>query len=124
MNIESRYTLHAHFRKKMRKEHYDLRIVRPDKKKAWSFALPKADIPVQGKKLLAIRTPDHDLKVMDFEGRLKETGDTIKILEQGKCDIVKNRLSHISILFHGKALDGLYAFVNIGKDNWLMIARK
>ena len=80
MNIMTKYTLHDHYRKKMRRSHWDLRIIRPDKKRVWSFALPKAKIPKKGEKILAIQTEDHHLSIMDFEGPLdnpKNKGDVI-----------------------------------------------
>jgi len=120
--IVTKYTLHEHTQKKGRKTHWDIRIIRPDKKKAWSFAIPKAKLPRRGEKTLAIKTHDHKLSIMDFDGKHEQ--DIIKILEQGSCDILQNRASHITILFKGNILRGLFAFINTGRDKWLMIASK
>ena len=123
---KTQYTLHDHYRKKARRSHWDLRIVRPDGRKAWSFALPKSELPKKGKRLLAIKTPDHKLSIMDLEGKLhgKHEGDTLKIIETGECQIVRHNSVHITILFKGKILNGLFAFVELEDDNWLMIASK
>lgn len=126
---KSKYTLHEHYRKRMKRSHWDLRILRPDKKKAWSFALPKEKVPERGQKLLAIRTPDHKLGILNFEGTIdgdthSSSGDTITILEKGECDIVKDSSSHISIIFKGKKLKGLFGFIYLRKDQWLLISAK
>jgi len=118
----TKYTLHEHKQKRGNRIHWDIRIIRPDKKKAWSFAIPKARLPKKGEKLLAIKTPDHKLTIMDFDGKYEK--DTIKILEQGSCDIILNKKSHISIVFKGNKIRGLFAFINTGGDKWLMIASK
>jgi len=123
MSIKTHYTIHEHVRKKNKQTHWDIRIIRPGKAKAWSFAIPKAKLPTKSKKVLAIKTEDHALGIMSKSGKLKN-GDTLNVLESGKCEIVKYNPRHISILFKGKMAKGLYAFIYMEKDQWLMIAAK
>jgi len=122
MIIETVYTLHEHTQKNKR-IHWDLRIVRKDKRKAWSFAIPKSKLPKYGEKVLAIRTDDHNLKVINLQGKTK-SGDSFKILEKGECTITKLRPNHIVIRFHGTIMDKTYGFINIKDDNWLIIVSK
>lgn len=122
MLINTIYTLHEHTQKNKR-VHWDLRIVRKDKRKAWSFAIPKSKLPEYGEKVLTIRTDDHSLKIINLEGPTK-SGDIFKILEKGKCAITKLHSNHIVIRFSGTILNKTYGFIHIKDDNWLIIASK
>jgi len=123
MNIKTHYVIHEHFRKAKRKIHWDIRIVRPGKRKVWSFAIPKARLPKKGEKLLVIRTIDHSMDIMNKEGTLKNK-DTLKVIEQGECVIARYTPSHISMIFKGKIARGHYSFVLVEEDRWLLITAK
>lgn len=121
--IKTHFTIHEHYRKGVRRIHWDIRIVRPGKTRTWSFAIPKAKMPKRGEKLLAIKTEDHKLDIMNREGTLKN-GDTLKILESGKCEIVKYSDRYIGIIFKGKTFNGHYGFIKTGEDKWLLISAR
>ena len=123
--INSKFTIHIHYQKAKRmKEHWDLRVLHPSKSKAYSFALPKAKLPKDGEKLLAIRTPDHHASIMKLDGNLKN-GDRMEILDSGKCQIVKDTDDRKGFILNGKNIKGFYLLIktkNQGKvDSWLIM---
>jgi len=123
--IDRNYTLHQHFRKKHKSIHYDLRILSISKKFVISFALPQKKIPDNKlSKVLVIRTPDHPLDTLNLKGKLKNSGDDIKILEKGKCSFVDYSESKIDIIFYGKLVQGHFIFVKLDDNSWLMISKK
>lgn len=119
--LKTHFTLHSHYRKSQHREHWDLRIRNPSKRTVWSFAIPKSKFPTHGEKLLLIKTPDHPLSSMDLEGTLKNSGDEMKIIDRGECILVKNTDTQMMIVFHGETIKGLYSFIKIRNDNWLLI---
>jgi len=52
--------------------HYDLRIGDMGSGVAYSWAVPKARMPVPGDKVLAVRTFDHSTDYMPFQGKITE----------------------------------------------------
>ena len=52
-------------------EHLDLRIKDPKKQIAYSWAIPKGQLPQAGKPLLAVRQPDHAATYMGYKGKLE-----------------------------------------------------
>ena len=63
------------------------------------------------------------MDIMKKKGILSN-GDTLSIIEKGDCEILKNTPRHMSILFKGKTLNGVYGFVKMEKDKWLLIPSK
>ena len=122
--MDSKFTLHEHYRKRQHSSHWDIRIQSLNKKFAYSFALPKKKLPIKGEKFLAIRTPDHHIGSLKMEGDL-ENGDTMTIVDTGNCDIVSIKDSFIDIILNGRKIKGHYIFVKVlGNENdWLVIGK-
>lgn len=122
--IKTTFVIQEHYRKKMRKSHYDIRIVKPSKDKAFSWAIPKMKFPEDNEKVLAIRTPDHKLSVLKLIDSTLSNGDRIKTIDKGNCVIVSISDNRIIFTFDGKLLNGKYVFINIGannnNENWLI----
>ena len=122
--INSIFTVHIHYRKSHKmNQHMDLRVLNPSKTKAYSFALPKARFPEGNEKMLAVRTPDHSVKIMKLEGNL-QNGDRLEIYDQGKCKIVMDSDDRKGFVLEGKNIKGFFIFIkrnNYGKsDTWLV----
>jgi hypothetical protein len=81
------YTVQMH--KNQNGTHFDLRLARPGEGVAYSWAVKKPPLPGV-KPLLAMRTHDHSLDHMKFEGALTTAKGygTVKILENGKIQIL------------------------------------
>jgi len=115
----TRFTIHDHY---ATHHHFDLRIKKGDKAPSW--ALPKAHIPSKdGERILAVRTPDHDLKWMSFKGEIPEGeygAGTVDIYDKGKCIIYKWG-STIVVEFFGNKVKGFYSLVKTDDKNYLFI---
>ena len=126
------YVLHEHLAKRAGR-HYDLRIKYPTKNKLASWALTKGVVPkIPGEKYLAVRTPDHDMRWMSFEGEIPDGeygAGEIKIVQSGDVFInawYPTRL--IIFTVSGVLLDGKYTLFVIKKtakqENWNIIKNK
>lgn len=80
-----------------------------------SFAVPKGVPEKGGKKVLAIRTPDHTKKDAQFTGTQVSGYGAGKFSkwDEGSCEILKYSEKHISIKLNGFKFKGVYHFYNI-----------
>ena len=80
------YSIQLH--KNQNGKHFDLRLLRPGENKAFSWAMKKT--PFGGfKPTLAMRTHDHNIEHMSFEGPMTTRagyGD-VKLLKSGKAKV-------------------------------------
>jgi len=118
MKVNSRFIIVKHDAKKARL-HYDLRFVMPNSKNWMSFAIRKGVPTETGKKVLAVRTHDHDEKEALFLGIIKDGYGAGKLAkwDDGKCILTKFSPSHIIIEFKGKKVKGVYHLINTGVFN-------
>lgn len=119
--FKTKFVIHDHY---ATHHHFDLRIKKGNVLPSW--ALPKARIPVEdGDKILAVRTPDHELKWMDFEGEIPKGeygGGTVKIYDTGDCIVYKwNESDHIIVKFDGSKVKGFYSFIHTADKNYLLL---
>jgi hypothetical protein len=123
--LRTKFSIQEHYRKKNRSSHFDLRVMNPEKTRLWSWAFPKARFPEFGEKLLAIRTPNHKIGYMLFQGHLSN-GDTVKVFDAGWCDILIDKSYFKVIHFHGKKIKDAYNFIEIvkTKNEWLVTKSK
>ncbi len=94
--------------------HYDLRLMYPFKKSLASWALPKARIPKQGERFLAIRTSDHPPWWADFEGVIPKGeggAGTVKVVQRGKAEILMWSSRIITFKVEGEVMNGKYALI-------------
>jgi len=113
--------------------HQDLRIQKPNSNMWLSFAIKKG-IPLKdGLKHLAIQTKDHTQKGALFTGAIKKGeygGGVIEKFDSGTCTILKLNPRHISIIFKGNKIKGLYHMISTynfergGSDNYLIFKGK
>lgn len=101
--------------------HYDLRLEENGVLLSW--AIPK-NIPLEpGLKKLAIRTEDHPVKYLIFEGKIpagEYGGGTMWIFDSGTYDIIKKDKDSYRFLLHGKVLKGEYLIFHTREDQWLL----
>ncbi len=91
--------------------HYDLRLGTP-KTQMFSFAIPKAELPPEGERRLAIRTPLHSSRYSRFYGRLgkgKGTG-TVERVALDKATIGKTTAKTVEFTTGGKT----YVLIHTG----------
>jgi bifunctional non-homologous end joining protein LigD len=101
--------------------HWDLRLERDGALASW--AVPRG-IPVHPKEdRLAVRTEDHPLEYLEFEGEIPEGSygaGTMTVWDSGTYEPEKLRDDEVIATFHGERVQGRYAlFQTRGKD-WMI----
>jgi len=118
MKTNSRFIIVKHDAKKARL-HYDLRFKMPKSKNWMSFAVRKGVPTEPGKKVLAVRTHDHDEKEALFLGIIKDGYGAGKLSkwDDGACVIHKFSPSHVILELKGRKAKGIYHLINTGVFN-------
>ncbi len=104
--------------------HYDLRLEYGDVLKSW--AVPKGVPKKQGPKNLAIRTEDHNLEYIDFEGEIEEGkygAGTVEVWDKGKYELSEFGEEKVKFYLDGEKVQGNYVLIKLddGEDNYLLM---
>jgi bifunctional non-homologous end joining protein LigD len=105
--------------------HWDLRLEHDGV--AVSFAIPNG-IPLDPKEnRLAVRTEDHPLEYLEFEGEIPKGeygAGTMTVWDRGTYEVHKFDDKKVEVTFHGERLKGRYGLFPIGredsKNDWLI----
>ncbi|HEA21407.1 MAG TPA: DNA ligase D [Pricia antarctica] len=126
-------------RHKARKLHYDLRLEIDGTLKSW--AVPKGPSMNPNDKRLAVRTEDHPLDYLTFQGSIPKgnygAGD-MQIWDHGTFSIDRSEIDlsasgqldkgNLKLIMNGKNLLGKFALVHTGdikgKESWLLIKKR
>src|SRR4051794_16898676 len=115
---EDRFVIQEHHARRL---HWDLRMERDGVLASW--ALPKG-VPQDPKEnRLAVRTEDHPLEYLEFEGKIPKGqygAGTMKIWDRGTYDAEKLRDDELIVTFHGERVQGKYALFQTDGDNWMI----
>jgi bifunctional non-homologous end joining protein LigD len=106
--------------------HWDLRLEHDGALASW--AIPNGIPPDPAENRLAVRTEDHPLEYLEFEGdipRGQYGAGTMRIWDRGTFDVHKWEERKVEVTFHGKRLQGRYGLFPIGrdgdgKDDWMI----
>ncbi len=115
---QSRYVVQEHHARAL---HWDLRLEHEGTLASW--AVPKGIPPDPKRNHLAVRTEDHPLEYLDFEGEIPEGNygaGTMKVWDRGTYELHKFRDSEVMITFHGERLEGKYVLFRTGGKNWMI----
>ena len=125
MHAKTLFSIQEHYQKSKRVSHYDLRILDPSKRTLWSWAFPKRKFPEHGEKVLAIRTMNHPVSYMYFEGRLKDA-DMVTLFDRGKCNIIVYKDNLIILHLIGDHINGVFNFIKShpSENSWLVTKSK
>ncbi|MDD5627270.1 MAG: DNA polymerase ligase N-terminal domain-containing protein [Patescibacteria group bacterium] len=124
---DNRFVIQQH---RARTLHYDVRLEVEGVLKSW--AVPK-NLPLSlGEKHLAIKTEDHPVQYLTFEGIIPEGNygaGVVQIWDQGKFKLESREPRKLVFYLRGKKLTGKYVLVKIGKQpkkgkNWLVFKIK
>ncbi|NNF18147.1 MAG: DNA ligase D, partial [Flavobacteriaceae bacterium] len=132
----SRFVVQRH---KATRLHYDLRLEMEGVLKSW--AVPKGPSLNPADKRLAVRTEDHPVRYLDFEGTIPKGNygaGEMRIWDQGRYEVLEEKKTksgteqlkkgNLKIRFHGKYLEGDFALVRTrlkgDKENWLLIKKQ
>ena len=101
-----RFTVQEHHARRL---HWDLRLEHDGALASW--AIPNGIPPEPADNRLAVRTEDHPMEYLEFEGEIPagEYGaGTIRIWDTGTFEQHKWAPNKVEITFHGERLDGRY----------------
>jgi bifunctional non-homologous end joining protein LigD len=116
-----------------RRVHYDLRLELGGTLKSW--AVTRGPSLVAGEKRLAVRTEDHPMQYLDFEGNIPKGeygGGTMIVWDRGRWEPVFDpdkglQKGHLEIVLHGERLKGRWHLARMRprpgekKEQWLLI---
>jgi bifunctional non-homologous end joining protein LigD len=105
--------------------HWDLRLEREGVAVSWAIPNGLPDAPKDNR--LAVRTEDHPIEYIDFEGdipRGEYGAGKMRIWDRGTYEELKWEPRKVEVRFHGERLDGRYALFPLDKDdkpkNWMI----
>ena len=116
-----------------RRVHYDLRLELGGTLKSW--AVTRGPSLIVGEKRLAVRTEDHPMQYLDFEGNIPEGeygGGAMIVWDRGRWEPAFDAdkglaKGHLEIVLHGERLNGRWHLVRMRqrsgetKEQWLLI---
>jgi bifunctional non-homologous end joining protein LigD len=103
--------------------HWDLRLEHDGVALSWALPRGIPQLPDRKANRLAVRTEDHPLKYLDFEGEIPagEYGaGQMSVWDRGTYVAEKLRDKEVIATFDGKRLQGRYALFRTGGKNWII----
>jgi bifunctional non-homologous end joining protein LigD len=114
----NRFVVHEHHARRL---HWDLRLEHDGVLASW--ALPKG-VPQDPKEnRLAVRTEDHPLEYLEFQGKIPQGeygAGKIEIWDRGTYEAEKFRDDEVILVFAGEHVKGKYALFQTKDDNWMI----
>jgi bifunctional non-homologous end joining protein LigD len=104
-----------------RRLHWDLRLERDGSLASW--ALPRGVPAHPDENRLAVRTEDHPLEYLEFEGEIPKGeygAGTMTVWDSGTFDPEKFRDDEVIATFHGERVRGRYALFRTREQDWLI----
>src|SRR5688572_22013483 len=101
--------------------HWDLRLEHEGALASW--AVPKGIPADPGRNGLAVRTEDHPLEYLDFEGDIPEGeygAGTMRIFDRGTYELHKWREKEVMVTLHGERIRGRYVLFPTSGKNWMI----
>lgn len=113
-----RFVVHEHHARRL---HWDLRLERDGALASW--ALPRG-IPARPEdNRLAVRTEDHPLDYIDFEGEIPKGeygAGEVRIWDEGTYEVEKLEPAKVMVELHGKRAQGRYVLFQTRGDDWMI----
>ena len=109
----ARFVVQEHHARRL---HWDLRLERDGVLVSWAVPNGIPEDPRQNRK--AIRTEDHPLSYIDFEGEIPRGSygaGTVTVWDHGTYDCEKFRPGEVIVEFHGERLRGRYALFSTAR---------
>jgi len=101
--------------------HWDLRLEHEGVLASW--ALPRGIPPDPRQNRLAVRTEDHPLAYLEFEGEIPKGqygGGLMEIWDSGTYQVEKFRDREVIVVLHGERVTGRYALFRTEGRNWMI----
>ena len=115
-----RFVIQEHHARRL---HWDLRLERDGTLASWAVPNGIPDDPQRNRK--AVRTEDHPLEYLDFEGEIPrgEYGaGTMRVWDRGTYEVHKFRDDEVMVTFHGERVRGRYVLFRAGREpkDWMI----
>ncbi|MBK9735328.1 MAG: non-homologous end-joining DNA ligase [Saprospiraceae bacterium] len=113
-----RYVIQKHDAQNL---HYDLRLEENGALVSW--AIPKCLPTKPGIKRLAVRTEDHPLEYLTFEGVIPKGeygGGTMWVFDHGSYHVIKKDNTSYRIILSGGAITGEYVIYHTQDNKWII----
>jgi bifunctional non-homologous end joining protein LigD len=117
-SAEQRFVVHEHHARRL---HWDLRLEHEGALASW--AVPNGIPPDTKDNRLAVRTEDHPIEYLEFEGDIPagEYGaGSIRIWDAGTFDTDKWTEDKIEVTLSGERLTGRYALFRTRESDWMI----
>jgi bifunctional non-homologous end joining protein LigD len=104
-----------------RRLHWDLRLEHAGALASW--AVPRGIPAHPEENRLAVRTEDHPLEYLEFEGEIPEGeygAGTMAVWDRGTYEPEKFRDDEVIAVFHGERVSGRYALFRTKGDDWMI----
>ena len=101
--------------------HWDLRLEHDGVLASWAVPNGIPDVPKENR--LAVRTEDHPLEYLDFEGEIPRGSygaGTMRIWDRGTYELEKWEPKKVMVTFHGERLRGRYALFQTRGNDWMV----
>jgi bifunctional non-homologous end joining protein LigD len=118
VGTNNRYTMQLHDATNL---HYDLRLEENGVLTSW--AIPKSLPTLQGIKRLAIKTEDHPIKYLDFEGIIPQGeygGGRMWIYDKGNYEIIKKTPDAYRIKLFNGLVQGEFSIFHTKDNHWIV----
>jgi bifunctional non-homologous end joining protein LigD len=115
---EARFVVQEHHARRL---HWDLRLEHEGTLASW--ALPRGVPEHPDENRLAVRTEDHPLEYLEFEGEIPKGeygAGTMLVWDRGTYDVEKFRDDEVIATFHGERLNGRYALFRTRESDWMI----
>jgi bifunctional non-homologous end joining protein LigD len=114
----NRFVIQEHHARRL---HWDLRLERDGALASW--ALPRGVPPSPKDNRLAVRTEDHPLKYLEFQGEIPKGqygAGRMLIWDRGTYETEKFTDDKVTVVFHGERVHGRYALFRTKGDDWMI----
>ena len=101
--------------------HWDLRLERERRLASWAVPRGLPDLPEEDR--LAVRTEDHPLEYLEFEGEIPAGSygaGTMTVWDSGTYEVEKFRDDEVIAVFHGERVQGRYVLFHTRGKDWMI----
>ena len=115
---QARFVVQEHHARRL---HWDLRLEHEGSLASW--AVPRGIPAHPDENRLAVRTEDHPLKYLEFQGEIPKGeygAGSMTIWDSGSYDVEKFRDDEVIAVFHGERVRGRYVLFRTRGDDWMI----
>ncbi|MBA2515654.1 MAG: hypothetical protein H0V26_15220, partial [Solirubrobacterales bacterium] len=115
---QPRFVVQEHSARAM---HWDLRLERDGVLASW--AVPRGIPPDPARNHLAVRTEDHPLEYLDFEGDIPAGNygaGTMRVFDRGTYEVHKFSDREVMVTFHGERVHGRHVLFRTRGKDWMI----